>query len=230
MDDNTSEDVRDRRFDLERDGHVVPGVIWTPENAHAPRPVVLFGHGANNNKRADYIVPLATSIARNLGFACVSIDAPGHGDRINDGTTNDPTKGLDHIKTCNDDLSAVLDEMQKLDEVGVGKVGYWGLSMGTATGLPFVAREPRVDCAVLGLAAIVPGFESYIDIAATIKVPLLYVVQLDDELFTRDGMLQLFDSFGSEDKTFHGNPGRHVEVPQSEFDHCEAFFAKHLGA
>lgn len=223
LSDDVTDGVRERRFDLERDGHVVPSVMWTPADAIGPRPVVLFGHGANNNKKADYIVPLATQLAQ-AGFAAVSIDAPGHGDRKDDGAPG----GHESIKLCNEDLSAVLDEVSKLDEVGVGKVGYWGLSMGSATGIPFVANEPRVDCAVLGLAAIIPGFESYVDIAATITVPLLFVIQLEDELFTRETMLQLFDAFGSTDKTLHGNPGKHVEVPQRQFDQCAAFFAMHL--
>ena len=36
--------------------------------------------------------------------------------------------------------------LDSLDEQGEGpRYGYWGVSMGTAIGLPFVAAEPRVE-------------------------------------------------------------------------------------
>ena len=34
------------------------------------------------------------------------------------------------------------------------RYGYWGVSMGTLIGLPFVASEPRISAAVLGLAGL----------------------------------------------------------------------------
>jgi cephalosporin-C deacetylase-like acetyl esterase len=47
---------------------------------------------------------------------------------------------------------AVVTAVQEVDHVGAGPVGYWGLSMGCGLGAPFVAAEPRVRAAVLGLA------------------------------------------------------------------------------
>jgi dienelactone hydrolase len=46
---------------------------------------------------------------------------------------------------------AVLDAVQELGHVGAGPVGYWGVSLGCGLGVPFVAAEPRVRAAVLGL-------------------------------------------------------------------------------
>ncbi|MFI1838600.1 hypothetical protein [Streptomyces olivaceoviridis] len=41
--------------------------------------------------------------------------------------------------------------LQDLAEIGVdGPVGCWGINMGTAIGIPFVAIEPRITAAVFG--------------------------------------------------------------------------------
>jgi hypothetical protein len=55
------------------------------------------------------------------------------------------------------------------------------------------------------------------------------LLQWDDELVARADGLALFDAFGSACKTLHANPGRHGEVPLSELDSTERFFARHLG-
>jgi hypothetical protein len=41
----------------------------------------------------------------------------------------------------------------------------------------------------------------------------LFLQQWDDELFSRDDCLALFDLLASEDKTLHANPGGHLGVP-----------------
>jgi len=47
-------------------------------------------------------------------------------------------------------MAAVLDAVQELDHVGASPAGYWGMSMGCAP-RPFIAAEPRIRAAVLGL-------------------------------------------------------------------------------
>ena len=50
----------------------------------------------------------------------------------------------------NGDWKATLDELLASNRFDPARVGYWGLSMGTVLGLPFVASEPRISAAVLG--------------------------------------------------------------------------------
>jgi len=76
--------VRARRFELDTSGETVPGMLWTPEGAAGPRPKVLFGHGGGQHKKAANIVAQARSLAADRGYACVSIDAPGHGERVSE--------------------------------------------------------------------------------------------------------------------------------------------------
>ena len=51
--------------------------------------------------------------------------------------------------------SAISDWRLALDfietEIGARPTGWWGLSMGTMMGLPVVASDDRIRCAVLGL-------------------------------------------------------------------------------
>ena len=119
---------------------------------------------------------------------------------------------------------AVLDAVQKLSHVGTGPVGYWGMSLGCAIGVPFVAAESRVRAAVLGLG----GAEVSAETAARITVPVEFLVQWDDERVPRTQSLALFDALASAEKTLHANLGQHGEIPGFETDSTLGFFARHL--
>jgi fermentation-respiration switch protein FrsA (DUF1100 family) len=98
--------------------------------------------------------------------------------------------------------------------------------MGTVIGLPFVASEPRVDAAVLGLMGIPADARG--EAARAVTIPVLFLVQWDDELVKRTDALALFDTLGSKRKTMHVNPGAHQAVPPDEFKASEEFFSKYL--
>ena len=96
--------------------------------------------------------------------------------------------------------------------------------MGCALGVPFIAAEPRVRAAVLGLN----GAETSAEAATRITVPLQFLVQWDDEMVPRTASLALFDLFASTEKTLHANPGKHAEIPMFELDSALRFFTRHL--
>jgi dienelactone hydrolase len=245
-DSTTEKRVTERRFVLDRPDEPVPGVIWTPEGATGPRPLVLFGHGGTQHKRVPNILALARRLVRHHDFAAVAIDLPHHGERIPEEERNLTREerrerlggrlfGRGRAATTAQamgDWTATIDAVTALPEVGEGgAVGYWGLSMGCAFGVPLVATEPRIGAAVLGLGGWSPdggrmaGFD---DLARQITVPLLFLVQWEDEVVNHDHACTLFGLFGSARKTMHANPGRHVEVPTFERDAAEAFFAEQL--
>ncbi|GAB3878769.1 hypothetical protein GCM10027612_03420 [Microbispora bryophytorum subsp. camponoti] len=120
---------------------------------------------------------------------------------------------------------AVLTAVQELDVVGAGPVGYFGMSMGCGLGVPFVAAEPRVRAAVLGLL----GVDGLAEAAALVTVPVRFLLQWDDDKVPRAQGLALFDALGSADKTLHANPGDHGEIPEFETGSSLRFFARHLG-
>ena len=105
-----------------------------------------------------------------------------------------------------------------------GPVGIWGLSMGSAIGVPLAAAEPRITAAVFGLA----GHETLGEAAARVTIPVEFLLQWDDELIPRESGLALFDAFASREKSLHANPGRHGDVPMFEVESSLRFFGRYL--
>jgi dienelactone hydrolase len=223
----------------------IPGVLWTPEGAVGRRPLIVMGHGGGEHKKAPGIVDRARRFVAECGFAVVAVDAPSHGpDRPDHEEFTriateyearlDAGEGLAPLiasfqaliaREIVPEWQAVLDAVQKLGHVGTGPVGYWGVSLGCGIGVPFVAAEPRVRAAVLGLG----GAEVSAETAARITVPVEFLVQWDDERVSRTHSLTLFDALASAEKTLHANPGKHGEVPAFEIDSSLRFLARHLG-
>jgi dienelactone hydrolase len=223
--------VIERRFDLKVEDRLVPGIVWTPEDATGTRPLVLIGHGGSLHKRTEYVLALARRLVRRNGIAAAAIDGPMHGDR---GGTTDLTNVAEWWKASTTDemvadWKATLEAVQALPEVGKGRLGYWGLSMGTIFGLPFVAAEPQVQVAVLGLmGAFGATADRLAADAAKIACPVLFLQQLEDELIPRPAVAELFDAIGTRDKRLHANPGPHSAVPPEEFSVSQEFLASHL--
>jgi dienelactone hydrolase len=234
----TNKGVTERDFTVTSNGRSVPGVIWTPEEAKAATPLVLIGHGGNGHKREDHLVSLARRFVRHDGIAAATIDGPVHGDRKPEAAEGESQEALRRrlissrvADTMIEDWKATLDALQKLDDIGIGRVGYWGLSMGTMFGLPLVAAEPRIEVAVLGLmgTAIGSGERLRAD-AARIRCPVLFLQQWDDELIPRESSSELFDALATQDKQLHASPGLHSAVPPEEFRNTQTFLARHLNS
>ena len=232
----TSRGVRERGFELDCDGRRVPGIVWTPEAGRAPTPLVLIGHGGGGHKREDHLLSLARRLVRHHGIGAVAIDGPVHGDRQPadlDPTDTQARRRAMRVRQVADhmiaDWKATLDALQKEADIGLGPVGYWGLSMGTMFGVPLVAAEPRIQVAVLGLMGTgILGDSRLGDDAAEIRCPVLFLQQWDDELIPRDAGAALFDAIASSDKRLHAHPGAHSAVPPEEFANTHVFLAAHL--
>ncbi|MFF4196827.1 alpha/beta hydrolase [Nonomuraea sp. NPDC001831] len=217
----------------------VPGVLWTPQDAD-PRGLVLIGHGGGQHKRAPGVVGRARRLAAERGLAAAAVDAPAHGDRPRSAEheriitamrermagAGDPTPLLAELHTL---LAArtVPEWRSVLDALGDhGPVGYWGVSLGCALGIPLVAAEPRIGAAVLGLSG---TSLASAQAAAAITVPVRFLLQWDDERVPRAEALALFDALASAEKTLHANPGGHADVPDFEIDSALRFLAGRLG-
>jgi cephalosporin-C deacetylase-like acetyl esterase len=233
---------------LERDFTVgeIPGALWSPASGSARNPLVLMGHGGGQHKKAPAMTGRAHLLVIDGGFTVATVDAPGHGSRPRTAhdeqeiaamqqamATGDPVGSI--VARYNAHLAeravpewqAVLDALQALPEIGAdGPVGYYGLNMGTAIGVPLTAIEPRVTAAVFGQF----WPESLIEAASQITVPIEFTLQWDDEHIARVSGLALFNAFASREKTLHANSGRHKELPRFEADSAVRFFARHLVA
>jgi dienelactone hydrolase len=221
--------VVERRFDVKSEDRLVPGLLWTPEGATGTRPLVLIGHGGGGDKRMEYVLGLARRLVRHQGWAAAAIDGIGHGERT-DQFANTDFFGLVSAATGDMvvDWHATLAALRGLDEIGNGPLGYWGLSMGTMFGAPFVAATPDVRVAVLGLMGKFSDQDPWLEAVARIECPVLFLAQLDDEIVPFDGAVTLFRQLASTDKRMHAHPGLHSAVPIEEVEASEAFLAKHL--
>jgi dienelactone hydrolase len=240
----SSDGCTERLFTLPFTFGEIPGVLWSPQGATGARPLILMGHGGGQHKKATGIVERARRFVTEGDFAVAAVDAPAHGDRPRSEEHTRLIGELRHRMQAGGDVApvladvqaliaaqsvpewrAVVDAVQELDFVGVGPVGYWGLSLGCGLGVPFIAAEPRVRAAVLGLN----GEQAVARACARITVPVEFLVQWDDELVPRAAALALFDVLGSAEKTLHANPGSHGEVPAFELESAVRFFTRHLG-
>ncbi|MGW5349550.1 dienelactone hydrolase family protein [Streptomyces sp. NPDC004031] len=242
----TADGLRERDFTVAG----VPGVLWSPadnaDNADSTgrAPLVLMGHGGGTHKKWPGMTGRAERLVRAGGFHVAVIDAPGHNGRPLSADDEREVAALRQAMTAGEPVGpivvrhnariaeravpewrATLDALQQLPEIGPdGPVGYFGLNMGTAIGIPLIADEPRITAAVLGMF----WPDTVADTAARVTVPVQYALQWDDEHIPRAAGLALFDAIGSREKTLHANTGRHKEVPRFEADSAVAFFTRHL--
>ncbi|MCC2316067.1 hypothetical protein [Cellulomonas xiejunii] len=68
-----------------------------------------------------------------------------------------------------------------------------------------------------------------IDEARGVTIPLHVLLQWDDQGNDRQMALDLFDAFGSAEKTLQANMGGHTGVPPHAGEDAARFFVRHLG-
>ncbi|MGW0055283.1 dienelactone hydrolase family protein [Nocardia nova] len=232
------DDVLERRFTLGE----IPGILWTPASAPAPTPLILLGHPGGLDK----MYPRLAGRARRAvaqGYAAATIELPGSGDRPRSPDAEqaradlrravqagEPVDGeivdrlvLPLVDKAVPEWRATLDALLSLPEIG-GPVGFSGGVIAIALRLAVV--EPRIVAAVFFAGSFVP--RSMFDEARQVTIPLLVLLQWDDEGNDRQQALDLFDAFGSKEKTLHANMGGHTGVPHFEGDYGDQFFARHM--
>jgi pimeloyl-ACP methyl ester carboxylesterase len=224
----------------------IPGVLWSaPPGTADHAPLVLMGHGGGNHKKHPAMAGRARRLVTGCGFHVAVIDAPGHGERPRTAHDEQEIAELFRARAAGEpegpivvrynahlaqlavpEWQATLDALQQLPEIGAdGPVGYFGLNMGTAIGIPLAAVDPRITAAVLGQH----WPDALAEKAKQITIPIEFDMQWDDEHIPRDAALALFDAFASTEKTLHANAGRHKDLPRFEVDSAVRFFARHLG-
>lgn len=224
----------------------VPGILWTPgsgpgSDSGAPAPLILIGHNGGLHKRLPRLVARARYFAAEHGFAAAAIDAPGHGDRprsaVDEQHRADLRRALQAGEPVGDivdafimplveqavpEWQATLDALLTVPGIG-GPVGYDGM---TAIGIRLALVEPRIAAAVLFGQGFVP--DALREQARQLAVPLQFLMQWDDEGMERQPTLDLFDAFGSTEKTLHANLGGHKGTPWFEVEDGARFFTRHL--
>ncbi|MEV0594084.1 alpha/beta hydrolase [Nonomuraea cavernae] len=228
--------VLEREFTLGE----IPGILWTP--ASAPAPLILSGHPGGLHQMHPRLAARARHYAAGYGFAAAAIELPGGGDRPRSATAEQARADLLRAMEAGEPVDeivdrlvlplvekavpewqATLDALLSLPEIG-GPVGYEGGAI--AIGIRLAVAEPRISAANLFAGSFVPA--TLFEEARQVTIPLQVLLQWDDEGNDRQLALDLFDTFGSKEKTLHANMGGHTGVPSFEIDAGARFFARHL--
>lgn len=233
--------VLEREFTLGE----IPGILWTPASASAsaPAPLILLGHPPLGLRR---MYPRLVDRARRsaaAGFATATIELPGSGDRPRwpaaEQARADLRRAIEAGGPVSDEIvdalilplvdkavpewQAALDTLLALPEIG-GPVGYSGGVI--SIGVRLAVVEPRIVAAGLFAGSFVP--RAMFEEARQVTIPLHVLLQWDDEGNDRQAALDLFDAFGSKEKSLHAHLGGHTGVPQYAGDAAARFFTRHL--
>ncbi|MFC7307772.1 dienelactone hydrolase family protein [Streptomyces monticola] len=217
----------------------IPGTLWTPGSA-APVPLILMAHNNGLPKSQPRLVARARQTAAS-GYAVATIDAAGCGDRPRSAAeeqaradlrrafqTGEPVDEIFEslvgplVEKAVPEWRTTLDALLALPGIG-GPVGYSGW---TALGIRLAVTDPRIAAAGFFAGGFVPRAQR--DEARKVTVPLLFLLQWDDEGNPRQRALDLFDAFGSKEKTLHANLGGHTGTPWFEAEDAGRFYDRHL--
>ena len=231
--------VLEREFTLGE----IPGILWTPASAPASAPLILLGHPPLGLRK---MYPRLLDRARHSaaeGFATATIELPGSGDRPRWPAVEQARADLRRAMKAGEPVSdeivdalvlplvdaavpewqAALDALLPLPGIG-GPVGYSGGVI--SIGIRLAVVEPRISAAVLFAGSFVP--RAMFEEARRVTIPLHVLLQWDDEGNDRQAALDLFDAFGSKEKSLHAHLGGHTGVPQSAGDAAARFLTRHL--
>jgi dienelactone hydrolase len=233
-----SDGVIERDFTLGE----IPGILWTPGSASAPVPLILLGHPGGLRQMYPRLAARARRAATD-GFAAATIELPGGGDRPRLAAAEEARADMRRALSAGEPVSAgiidrlvlplveqavpewqaALDALLQLPGIG-GPVGYSGGVI--SIGVRLAVAEPRVVAAGLFAGSFVP--RAIFEEARRVTIPLHVLLQWDDEGNDRQAALDLFDAFGSQEKSLHANMGGHAGVPAFAVEDAAGFFARHL--
>ncbi|WP_314507562.1 alpha/beta hydrolase [uncultured Microbacterium sp.] len=229
---------------IERDFTVddIPGILWTPASAQAPVPLILLGHPGGIRQMHPRLAARAEAAAAD-GIASATVELPGAGDRP-------PLPGVEHaradlrralqagepvgadivdglvlplVDAAVPEWRAAMDALLSLPEIG-GPVAYSGGII--SIGVRLAVVEPRIVAAGLFAGSFVP--EAIMHEARRVTIPLHVLLQWDDVGNDRQMALDLFDAFGSKEKSLNANMGGHTGVPRHAGEGASGFFSRHL--
>lgn len=237
---STSDGVVDRSFTI---GDVT-GVLWSSALPTPGAPLLLMGHPGGLHKRAAGVVARARQAVTRDGYHVASIDAPGHGERPRSASDQRWVDAMLRARDAGESLAPIIapfngsladravpewqrtiDALQSLPEIGSdAPIGYSGMTLASAIGIPLAAAEPRIRAAIFGGVFV---YDAIFRAALDVTIPIEFLLPWDDPEIDRDSGLALFDAFASQDKTLHAFPGSHFHVPADRID--TRFFQRHLG-
>lgn len=221
----------------------VPGILWTPESAGSvPVPLIVLGQQGGLKQMYPRLLSRSRASAGH-GFATATVELPGSGERPRIDEFDQRRAELRHVALAGGTPDAdlidrlilplvdravpesqdVLDALLTLSELREPI----GISGGfISIGVRLARVDHRIAAANLFAGSFVPT--AIIDEARTVTIPLHVLLQWDDAGNHRQVALDLFDAFGSAEKTLAANVGGHTGVPSWAGEEVNRFFTRHL--
>lgn len=217
-------------FSVARGDRTIPATLWRgraePGSRHLPA-LILFQHGGPLHKRHPLSDGLAREIVARTGAAVLLIDGPIHGERRSEQL--DVPEMLETFKRYwHDDAGiddmvadwrAAVDHVLASGSADSTRVAWFGLSMGTAYGIPVCAADDRIRAAAFGMWGTDWGqAERLVEDARRMTASVFFQIKTRDEFFSTEGQRALFDALGSPDKRLATLEGGHTVSTPGQLD------------
>ena len=210
--------ISEQQIDIPFPGHnAIPCSMWS--STDKPNGVVLLGHGLGVDRFDSTVRRPVEILAQEHNAMVVVPEIPLHGDRA-DLPYNTPdiverwqqfwvSGGIDLI--CQE-LNRVATFCEEL--FGQLPIAYFGLSLGTQYGIPFLAQSQNIRSAALGLFGSKPAPKTPVmnKYAPAIRCPVYFVQKLDDEIHPAATTTHLYSILGSSEKFLDSTSGKHRET------------------
>jgi pimeloyl-ACP methyl ester carboxylesterase len=122
------------RLEIPFEGNTLFGTLFLP-STDGPAPLAILLGGMDMYKEEWIKTALDLYVAR--GYAVLAPDGPGQGETLG----ADLRVTLDNYERA---MGAFIDAVERRPEIDAGRIGLWGVSMGSYWGLCTAAVEPRL--------------------------------------------------------------------------------------
>lgn len=177
--------------------------LYLPKNSSPPYQAVLYfpGAGALVQKKFSGFDSFAMHFILRSGRAFM---VPSYKGTLERGPSKLGKLDSETRLHWSKDLGRSIDYLETRPDIDVGKLAYFGFSLGASVGPRLVAMEPRIKVAVLGAGGSVPVTEGEVDswnFAPRVRVPVLMLNGRSDLIFPLEtSQRPLFHMLGTPEK------------------------------
>lgn len=206
--------LREVRFRLDE----TPGLLWLPDGDEGPLPLVLIQHPGMSGKDDMIVSGPARAWATTHRWACLGLDAPGHGERaVPDpfAALRDPAQAAAMAAQFAGEVTATVDALAERYPIDTSRLGYYGYSLGAMLGVAAVAGDGRFRAAVFAAAGTgslsgpAEGPGSHLEGLADVAVRV--IAKERDEVVSPDATMELYAALTGQ-KDLVTLPGGHFAI------------------
>lgn len=210
----------------------IPARLYIPSGAEG---LLLLGHGGGKSKDSDRFAKLSRLYAEGTGLAVICIDAVDHGERKHvAGQDRLPAEWHSNaVGQMVDDWAATASALSRIGPA----LAYVGFSMGSIFGVPVVESQTSIKVAVFVAGGVPSGGwiqdpllrPLLLSAASKLSRPHVLMVNMtQDELFSIEGVQDLFNVVPGPDKRLMLWEGTHDDWPSEAISRTIAYINSHV--